>query len=233
MALVVGALGVMASPGVAFPAEGLAINLVAIMALSVHPVTSPANSLSTVFRSAGDNLVRAAGPTYVASVERAVAVLQQALAADHRVLVFGNGGSASDALHIAADLVGRFERDRAPLPVIALTSNQAVLTAWSNDHEFDTVFARQLEALGRPGDVAWGISTSGNSSNVVRGLQRARELGLHTIGLTGADGGRAAEWCDVLMAAPATETPRIQEVHVVTYHAICAELEQRLFGHAP
>jgi D-sedoheptulose 7-phosphate isomerase len=113
---------------------------------------------------------------------------------------------------------------------VALTTNQALLTAWSNDYQFDDIFARQIEGLGRPGDVAWGISTSGNSANVVNGLRRARELGLRTIGLSGSGGGRMAEHCDVLMAVPLQQTPRIQEVHLVTFHAICGALEQRLFG---
>jgi D-sedoheptulose 7-phosphate isomerase len=113
---------------------------------------------------------------------------------------------------------------------VALTTNQALLTAWSNDHGFDDVFARQLDALGRPGDVALGISTSGNSTNVVNGLALARERGLRTVGLTGDGGGRLAPYCDVLMAVPLRETPRIQEVHLVTYHAICGALEDRLFG---
>jgi D-sedoheptulose 7-phosphate isomerase len=113
---------------------------------------------------------------------------------------------------------------------VALTTNTALLTAWSNDYRFDDVFARQIEALGQPGDVALGISTSGKSANVINALKRARELGLRTIGLTGAGGLRLGEHCDVLIAAPVSETPRIQEVHLVTCHAICAALEARLFG---
>jgi D-sedoheptulose 7-phosphate isomerase len=116
------------------------------------------------------------------------------------------------------------------LPVIALTANQAVLTAWSNDHSFDTVFARQVEALGQTGDVAWGISTSGESPSVLNGLQRARDLSLRTVGLTGQSGGRMLDLCDVLMQAPAVVTPRVQELHVVTYHAVCAALESLIFG---
>lgn len=146
------------------------------------------------------------------------------------LLAFGNGGSSADAQHLCAELVGRFVRERRALPAIALTTNQALLTAWSNDYQFDDVFARQIEAFGRPGDVAFGISTSGNSPNVVNALKRARSLGLRTIGLTGAGGGAVAPHCDVLMAVPLTETPRIQEVHLVTYHALCAALEDRLFG---
>jgi D-sedoheptulose 7-phosphate isomerase len=128
-------------------------------------------------------------------------------------LVFGNGGSSADAQHICGELVGRFMCERRALPAIALSANQAVITAWSNDCSFETVFSRQIEALGRPGDVAWGISTSGNSPNVIEALRVARQSGLSTIGLTGQSGGRMAQWCDVLMAVPLTETPRVQEVH--------------------
>ena len=114
---------------------------------------------------------------------------------------------------------------------IALTTNQAILTAWSNDYSFAEVFQRQIEALGVAGDVALGISTSGTSANVVNGLRRARERGLRTIGMTGASGGGMQPLCDVLLAVPLDSTARIQEVHLVTYHGICALLEQRLFGH--
>ena len=185
------------------------------------------------FEEAAACAARAAQPAYLREVEQAVDLLHQSLSGAHRLLVFGNGGSAADALHIAGDLIGHFQKTRDAIPAIALAANQAVLTAWSNDHEFATVFARQVEALGRPGDVAWGISTSGNSLNVVTALRRARELGLRTIGLTGESGGAMVDHCDVVIRAPATETPRIQEVHVVTYHAICAELESRLFGEPP
>jgi D-sedoheptulose 7-phosphate isomerase len=186
---------------------------------------------SHVFLAAAGHLRRVQESNYPALVDAAVEILHHAFEDGCKLLVFGNGGSSTDAQHIAAELVGRFTtRDRKALPAIALTTNQAILTAWSNDHSFDDVFARQIDALGRPGDVAWGISTSGNSPNVVDALKRARSFGLKTIGLTGQGGGRMAEHCDVLMAVPLTETPRIQEVHVVTYHAICAALEERLFG---
>ena len=183
-----------------------------------------------LFRSVGDDIRMVAGTAYPDAIEQAVTLLQRTVESGNKLLVFGNGGSSADAQHICAELVGRFMMERKPLPAIALTTNQALLTAWSNDHSFDDVFARQVEALGRPGDVAWGISTSGNSPNVVNALQRSRELGLKTIGLTGPDGGKMAPLCHVLLAAPIPQTPRIQEVHLVTYHAICAALEQRLFG---
>jgi D-sedoheptulose 7-phosphate isomerase len=188
------------------------------------------STVSRILREAAGNLQMVSEGAYSTSVARGVDLLESALRAGRTVLVFGNGGSAADAQHVCAELVGRFMLDRRPLPAVALTTNQALLTAWSNDHQFDDVFARQIEGLGRGGDVAWGISTSGNSANVVNGLRRARGLGLKTLGLTGADGGRMAEHCDVLMAVPLRETPRIQEVHLVTCHAICGVLEQRLFA---
>jgi len=143
--------------------------------------------------------------------------------------VFGNGGSSADAQHLSAELVGRFLAERRALPAIALTTNQAILTAWSNDYSFEDVFARQIDALGAAGDVALGISTSGLSPNVLNALRRARESGLRTIGLTGANAGPMGALCDVTLAVPLTATARIQEVHLVTYHAICAALEARLF----
>jgi D-sedoheptulose 7-phosphate isomerase len=187
------------------------------------------SDVSRLLRETAENLRTISDSDYPTAVENALDLLEAAFRSGHSLLAFGNGGSAADAQHICAELVGRFVLDRRPLPAIALTENQALLTAWSNDCRFDDIFARQVEGLGRPGDVAWGISTSGNSANVVNGLRRARELGLKTIGLTGSGGGRVAEYCDVLMAVPLEHTPRIQEVHLVTYHAICGALEQRLF----
>jgi D-sedoheptulose 7-phosphate isomerase len=188
-----------------------------------------ASTIAAHLRAVADGLRQVSEGNYADSVDRAIDVLHTALADGRKLLVFGNGGSAADAQHLSAELVGRFRIERRPLPAIALTTNEALLTAWSNDHQFDDVFARQVEALGRPGDVALAISTSGNSPNVVNALQRARTLGLTTMGLSGAGGGRMAAHCDVLMAVPLTDTPRVQEVHLVTYHAICAALEQRLF----
>jgi D-sedoheptulose 7-phosphate isomerase len=147
-----------------------------------------------------------------------------------KLLIFGNGGSAADAMHIAGELAGRFNMNRPGLPAVALGCNMALATAWSNDHTFETIFAREIEALGKPGDAAWGISTSGNSPNVVLGCERARRNGLKTIGLTGAGGGELGTHCDILLAPEVGETPRIQEVHLVTYHAICAGVEDSLFG---
>ena len=180
-----------------------------------------------LFEQVAANMAAVASTPYTDALARAVDVLFDAFQSGRKLLVFGNGGSSADAQHLTAELVGRFAAERRPLPAIALTSNEAVLTAWSNDYSFDEVFARQVEALGQPGDVALGISTSGTSNNVVQALTRARARGLRTIGMTGSSGGRMAPLCDVLLAAPLSSTARVQEVHLVTYHAMCAALDTR------
>jgi D-sedoheptulose 7-phosphate isomerase len=166
--------------------------------------------------------------TYAHDVGRAIEMITTAFRAGKKLLVFGNGGSASDAQHICGELVGRFKLERRGLPAIALTENSAVLTAWANDHEYESVFARQIEALGAPGDIAWGISTSGNSRNVVCGMTAARAAGLKTIGMTGEKPNRMKECSDLLLCAPASVTARVQEVHLVTYHAICDHVERQM-----
>jgi len=187
-----------------------------------------ADEFSSLFRQIAANMTSVADSSYPASIARAVDLLSATFHAGGKLLIFGNGGSSADAQHFAAELVGRFAAERRALPAIALTTNQALLTAWSNDHTFDDVFARQIDALGSPGDVAFGISTSGASANVLKALERARARRLQTIGLTGANGGAMAALCDVVLAVPQTTTARIQEVHLVTYHAICAAVEARL-----
>ena len=188
------------------------------------------SDLRELFREVADNMGRVADSAYVDGVAAVIDLLDDAFRSRHKLLVFGNGGSAADAQHLVAELVGRFATERRALPAIALTTNQAVLTAWSNDYSFADVFARQVEALGLPGDVALGISTSGGSANVVNAMRRARELGLRTIGLTGGRRGPICDVADLLLAVPLDSTARIQEVHLVTYHAICAALEQRIAG---
>jgi D-sedoheptulose 7-phosphate isomerase len=153
--------------------------------------------------------------------------IADAIVAGHRVFFFGNGGSAADAQHIAAELVGRFRADRPALPAEALTVNSSVLTAVANDFGFEQIFARQLEALGRPGDVAVGISTSGSSPNVMLALARARQLGLVTALLTGAGTNHSADHVDLSLIIPCSETPRIQEGHIVIGHILCDLVEQR------
>jgi len=191
------------------------------------------DDVSDLLRQVAANMRAVADGEYPEAVGKAIDLISETFAAGRKLLVFGNGGSSADAQHFAAELVGRFVAERRALPAIALTSNQAVLTAWSNDHSFNDVFARQIEALGSKGDVAFGISTSGTSTNVLQALDRARQRGLKTIGLTGGEGGRMAGLCDVLLAVPLTGTARIQEVHLVTCHAICAAVEARVLASEP
>jgi D-sedoheptulose 7-phosphate isomerase len=146
-----------------------------------------------------------------------------------KVLVFGNGGSFSDALHIEGELTNRFKRDHEGLPAVCLGAGGATLTATANDYSYQDLFARLVRAYGAKGDVAIGLTTSGNSENVVRGLARARELGLVTVAMTGRTGGKAKAHADVLIAVPSDETPRIQEIHIIAAHAICARIEDALF----
>ncbi len=152
----------------------------------------------------------------------------RAIRTGHKILIFGNGGSAADAQHVAGELVGRFLQESEPWPILALTTDTSVLTAVGNDWGFAEVFARQVRALARPGDVVVGISTSGRSPNVLRGLQAGRELGATTIGFTGADGGEMKEHVSVCFHAPAETTPRIQELHLLAWHAICEIVEAEL-----
>ena len=156
--------------------------------------------------------------------------LTAALRARRTVLLFGNGGSAADAQHLAAEFVNRFTFDRPALPSIALTTDTSVLTSIGNDDGFDRVFARQIEALGRRGDVAVGISTSGRSPNVIEGLRTARLRGLVTVGLTGAAGGPMARLCRHLVRVPSNETARIQEIHILVGHILCQLVDESLFG---
>ena len=146
----------------------------------------------------------------------------------HKVLVFGNGGSAADAQHLAVDLVGRFQRERRPVAVLALTTDTTLLTAIANDYAFDRVFVRQIDALATPGDLVFGISTSGRSANVVEGLRAARARGLTTIAMTGRDGGPAGALADIHINVPDPSTARIQEAHRTVIHAICELVEREL-----
>ena len=156
-------------------------------------------------------------------------VIVNAFRQGNKVLLFRNGGSAADAQHIAAELVGRFAFDRPPLPALALSVNSSCVTAIGNDYGFDQVFSRQLEALGRPGDVAVGISTSGNSPNVIRALSVAKQMRLHTVALTGCTGGKIRGEIDYCIRVPSTETPRIQECHILIGHIISELVEEGIF----
>ena len=163
--------------------------------------------------------------------EKALQLLESSIRQGGKLLLFGNGGSAADAQHIAAELVIRYKTSRAPIAAIALTTDTSALTACANDMGFDAIFARQIEALARPGDVAIGISTSGKSPNVLAGLQMARDQGVHTLGLSGGHSGTGSEMqslCDVLLTVPSSTTARIQEMHILIGHMLCKALEQQL-----
>ena len=158
-------------------------------------------------------------------IAKAGAVMSSALAAGGRVFFCGNGGSAADAQHLAAELSGRYLRERRPLDGIALHCNTSAMTAIANDYSFDKIFARQLEAHGRQGDVLVAISTSGNSANIIEAAKEAHRLGMSVIGMTGADGGKMKELADMLIAVPSAFTPRIQEMHIMAGHAMCEMVE--------
>lgn len=166
----------------------------------------------------------------VSAVAKVSEILISAFRQKNKVMLFGNGGSAADAQHIAAEFVGRFGFDRAALPALALSVNSSCVTAIGNDYGFDQIFSRQIEALGRSGDVAIGISTSGNSPNVLRGLSVAKQLGLHTVALTGCTGGKLKnDSVDYCICVPSTETPRVQECHILIGHIISELAEEALF----
>jgi D-sedoheptulose 7-phosphate isomerase len=162
-----------------------------------------------------------------ARVQLAIEWLTDALSHTLPVLVCGNGGSASDALHITGELVGRFFTERKAMNVICLNANVTVMSAWANDYEYDSVFARQVEAHGIEGGICWGISTSGNSDSVVQALRKAQTLKMKTIALTGVGGGKLASVADLLLDVPSSTTPRIQELHLPIYHYICEQVESR------
>jgi D-sedoheptulose 7-phosphate isomerase len=169
-----------------------------------------------------------ARPSLAPKVTQAAALIVEAYRQGRGVFIFGNGGSAADAQHIAGELVGRFLKERRALKAEALSTNTSILTALGNDYGFETIFARQLEANASKGDVAIGLTTSGNSANVVAALAKARQMGLATIAFTGQGGGKCAALADVLVDAPSKETPRIQECHVVAYHVLCELVEAAL-----
>jgi D-sedoheptulose 7-phosphate isomerase len=167
-----------------------------------------------------DNLSR-----IVAAVEAVTAALK----AGNKILLFGNGGSAADAQHLAAEFVNRFVIERPPLPAIALTTDTSIITSIGNDYDFSDIFSKQIRAIGQKGDIAWGMSTSGTSANVVKAMETARKIGMVTIALTGRDGGDVARVVDYALNVASTSTPRIQEVHITVGHVICEMVDFKLF----
>ena len=158
-----------------------------------------------------------------------VKVLVAAFKGGHKVLLFGNGGSAADAQHLAAEFVNRFLIERPPLPAIALTTDTSILTSISNDYGYAETFVKQVKALGREGDVAIGISTSGTAANVVKAVKMAKDMGLKTVGLTGGDGGDLAKIVDFALVVDSSATPRIQETHITIGHVLCEMVDRMLF----
>jgi len=169
----------------------------------------------------------------VQTLVEVIEAIAAALSNDNKLLLFGNGGSAADAQHIAAEFVNRFKLERRPLPAIALTTDTSTLTSIANDYGYAQVFAKQVQALGRAGDVALAISTSGNAASVLQAVRACRRLGIHTVGLTGGRGGKLAALADVVLRVAATrDTARIQETHILIAHVICELVDERLFGQA-
>ncbi len=185
------------------------------------------DDIQQLFDQSAD-LIRRSGVQLADRISQAADIVVAAFQSGGGVFVFGNGGSAADAQHIAAELVGRFRRQRQALRAEALTTDTSAITAIANDFGFDNIFARQLAGKGAAGDVAIAISTSGNSPNILAGLATAKELGIKSIVLTGRGGGKCAPLADVLLDVPSTDTPRIQETHEVIYHVLCELVESAM-----
>ncbi|MBN8980931.1 MAG: D-sedoheptulose 7-phosphate isomerase [Rhizobiales bacterium] len=183
------------------------------------------------FQSSLSGLTRAAQDRELLAVTHAIAkATADALRSGKKLLLIGNGGSAADAQHIAAEIVGRYKQERKAWPAIALTTDTSALTAIANDYGFDQIFARQLQGLGQKGDVLFALTTSGRSPNILAALKLARELGITTVGFTGTKGESLRAACDHLFVSPSDDTPVIQQIHMTAMHAICDEVEQSLIG---
>ncbi len=190
-------------------------------------------TIATQLAASRDVMARlAADDSLIAAIEGVARRAVEVLRADGTILLAGNGGSAADAQHLAAELVGRFAYDRPGLAAIALTTDTSALTAIGNDHGFDRIFARQVEALGRTGDLLIAMSTSGRSPNILAALEAARTRGIITVGMTGQNAGKMNTCCDHLLAMPSNDTPRIQEAHILVGHIICGLIEQALHPQA-
>ena len=183
-------------------------------------------SLAALERANGD-------ASMLATAGKIADAIVAALRADKKLLIIGNGGSAADAQHIAAEIVGRYKKDRPGYAAIALTTDTSALTAITNDYGFEQVFARQVEGLGQRGDVLLALSTSGRSPNIIAALRKARAQGLVTIGFTGTKGEAMGVSCDHLLIAPSDDTPAIQQIHLAVAHGICGEIEQAMISEAP
>lgn len=168
-------------------------------------------------------------PNLLNSIQQIVQTIVTALRNGNKVLFCGNGGSAADAQHLAAELSGRFYSDRDPLPSEALHCNSSYLTAVANDYGYDVVYSRLVKGIGKQGDILVGLSTSGNSTNIIKAMEQARQLGMINVGFTGESGGSMKDLCDHLINVPSKDTPRIQEVHIMVGHIVCQLVEEQLF----
>ena len=169
-------------------------------------------------------------PSLLSQINQISSIIIEAYRRKNKVILFGNGGSAADAQHIAGELVNKLHLEREALSAIALTTDSSVLTSIANDYDYSRIFARQVEALAKEGDVVIGISTSGSSSNVIEAVKTAKEKGATTVGFTGNKGGKLAELVDFVISVPSDETPRVQESHITIFHIICCLVERELFG---
>ncbi len=167
---------------------------------------------------------------FLNEINKTVSLIVKSLKKGNKILFMGNGGSAGDSQHMAAEFICRFIKDRESIPGIALTTDTSVLTAISNDYGYEKIFSRQIEGLGKKFDTVVAFSTSGNSKNIILGLKKARELGLNTIGLTGKSGGEMSEYCDHILKVPSFATPRIQELHILIGHVICEATEKKFLS---
>lgn len=189
------------------------------------------NGMKDQIKSIFQESIRVKEQTLKDNVDKIAAVvgeIQEVFRRDGKIFFFGNGGSAADSQHIAAEFIGRFKKERRALPAIALTTDTSILTALGNDYGFDVIFARQIEGLARRGDLAFGISTSGNSKNVIEGIKRAHKMGLKTVSLTGCGGGKLAGLTDISLIVPSSQTARIQESHLCIAHTICELVEESI-----
>jgi D-sedoheptulose 7-phosphate isomerase len=186
------------------------------------------NEIENAFKISGD-LKHNIGLENIAAIAKITQAIISAYRSGKKVVLFGNGGSAADAQHIASELVGKFYKNRAGLPALALHTNTSLLTAVANDYDYSDVFVRQVEAHIQEGDIAVGISTSGNSTNIIKALDKARELGAVTVGLAGEKGHAIDEASELILNVPSRDTPRIQEVHITAGHIICYLVEKELF----
>lgn len=166
--------------------------------------------------------------SFLQTLEQIISSVEKSLLSGNKILIAGNGGSAADAQHFSAEIVGRYKKERKGYPAIALTTDTSVITAWGNDYSFDTIFSRQIEALGNSGDIFIGISTSGNSKNVIEAVKMAKNKGIKTICLLGNNGGNLKNICDQSLIVPSENTPRVQEMHIQSIHIICEELDKKL-----